>query len=339
MQSSTINEILAGNHRASAQSQMLAEHAASEGLENLGSITWKSKENDLEIDSIPDELSLDIFLEKGKEASCAPPYFCYYLPIIDESNSSHRYIASIGGISSEGKNISVSEVILVTLEIPGGGNEWGEIAALAGSKININGASTLDGRVHANIEINANIEQRNEDLKNEENQGITSGFEISIPTIDFSVFDDIIELEREEGKGNQKGSYYCDFNNSGNLSGRVYYCDGDIEIGSSFENATLLSSGNVTNKGSITIGSFFDDVNTEIIAKGDISFSGASIVYGGWFLSGRDINQNGSSVFYGSMIAHRDINRNGSAEFIFKSGGGGDLMPTPDGEPEILYWH
>lgn len=153
---------------------------------------------------------------------------------------------------------------------------------LAGEDIDINGASVFNGSMHANgqLDISGAYVQKNEDAT------MTSGFEVDIPEVDFSpYFDnyDVVELEVVSGNGNNPD--YCDFDYGGDLSGAVFYCSANINMGSSssFSNAVLLSEGDVEQNGAIHQGE--DGVDTAILAKGDIRFNGASVVYG-WFLSG-----------------------------------------------------
>lgn len=250
-------------------------------------------------------------LKKVDSDSTSRQEQCYFRHIrIKEGH----YIIAMGAIGNSKRNIAISEPIFIKL-----GVEDNNMALLAGESINIDGDSTINGRAHANESINAKLTQQDSELDKRDDDGLTSGYAISLPEINFSKFSEKIELSREEGKGKDKGSYYCDFNLSGNLGGKIYYCNGNVEINSSFENATILSEGKVEdNKGSITLGKYNSDENVKIISKGSISFSGSSIVYGGIFLSGKSINQNGSSVFYGSLTAYENINRNGAAQFVYK---------------------
>ncbi|MGM0694655.1 MAG: pilus assembly PilX family protein [Pseudomonadota bacterium] len=317
MQSSQIDERLAGNYKAASQAQMGAEEAASMGWDNIKGVDdddWISL-SDLTGSGLEGLTWEEI--KNGEDGGCESPVSCYYRYVEDGEK---KYIVGVGAVDDGG--VSESQPVFIVLKEKKGGG-WGDAGMLAGGDINVNGASTVNGRVHANGDINANFLQVNLELGGLDDSGMTEGFEKDLPVIDFSIYDDVVELPRQEGKGKNKGSYYCDFDFSGDLGGEVYYCNGDVKIGSGFSNATILSSGDVDNNGAISIGEFFGDVDTEIIAKGDVSFSGASAVWGGWFLAGGDINQNGASSFYGSMIAHGDINRNGAMVFVNKKGGGG----------------
>ncbi|MFG6139446.1 pilus assembly PilX family protein [Halomonas sp. B23F22_10] len=119
MQSSMIDERLAGNYRALADAQMAAEKAASEGWVNIDEVKddeWVSL-SDL-TDSGFDGLAWNDFYGDAESGGCQTPESCYYYYIKDGGS---RYIAAMGAI---GNADAVSDALVVEVYSlgPGMGN-------------------------------------------------------------------------------------------------------------------------------------------------------------------------------------------------------------------------
>ncbi|WP_081945716.1 pilus assembly PilX family protein [Halomonas salina] len=123
MQSSLIDERLAGNYKAAAQAQMGAEQAASAGLGSIGSADWVSLSS-LSSSDVTD-LRWDDVKEKG-DGECQAPLHCYYRYVVDGED---KYIVAMGRI---GDGVAaLSDLVIVEVEEAGGGIVSGVEAALA----------------------------------------------------------------------------------------------------------------------------------------------------------------------------------------------------------------
>lgn len=334
MQSSLIDERLAGNYKATSEAQMAAEKAAAQG--------WADTEGDEQFESYSisdvEGMSWEEFVDDGSfdkpisENYCEDGVECYFRFIEDGGSN---YVVAIGGVFHGADLLAKSDYLMVEVMLSGGDPVFFGNGMLAGVDIDINGSSIFDGSLHANgaLEIKGSYLQRNDDAT------MTEGFEVEIPEVDFSPYIngdyEVVELEAESGRGNNPD--FCEFSYSGDLNGRVFYCDGDIEMASSgsFSNAILLSEGGVTQDGSIQAGE--EGVDVAVLAKGDIRFNGASTIYG-WFLAGGDVRQNGSSVLNGSIVAHGTIRRNGGMIFKHEPDGNVNLPPGEGEEKSIISW-
>ncbi|WP_299235702.1 PilX N-terminal domain-containing pilus assembly protein [uncultured Halomonas sp.] len=105
MQSSQLDERLAGNYKAQSQAQMAAEEAASMGFDNIESADWdKAPEiSDLEGLTWSD-------LSDGEDGECQLPVACYYKYV---KEGGEEYIIAAGEVVSSGatSNILVVKVI------------------------------------------------------------------------------------------------------------------------------------------------------------------------------------------------------------------------------------
>src|SRR5690554_3032474 len=101
MQSSQIDERLAGNYRAQSEAQMGAEEAASSGFKEIGTASWQEL-SDFSASKLQDLKWED--LKDGESGGCGSPVSCYYLYIED---GSEKYIVAMGAIDNGG--VAVSE--------------------------------------------------------------------------------------------------------------------------------------------------------------------------------------------------------------------------------------
>lgn len=129
MQSSLVDERLAGNYKAQTEAQMAAEQAATEGWLQSSSAVFDDSVSlsDILVMNWEDFVGGDQFSEVSSEDVCAGRLECRYRYIEDGS----RYVASMGRVIVGDIGVAESELILVrlvTLTIP-----------------NINGAHTCYG--------------------------------------------------------------------------------------------------------------------------------------------------------------------------------------------------
>ncbi|MBB3141670.1 hypothetical protein [Halomonas organivorans] len=337
MQSSLMGERLAGNYKAAVQARMGAERAASKGFDPVQSDDYFEEVDDIgavEAMGWGEFLSGgDLFGDSLSESDnvCSGHTKCYYRYVEGEGDD---YVVAYGGVLADAGEVLSSRVVLVRVGF-GNASVFSLYGLLAGEDININGASVFDGSAHANGKFVVNGAY----LQWDEDASVTDGgdgIEVDIPEVDFAPYlggeYDVVTLEVKEGKGGKANS--CSFDYAGGLEGKVFYCDGDMTMSSSgFHDAILLAEGEVSQNGAITTGE--SGVSTAVLAKGDIVFNGASVVYG-WFLAGGDVRQNGSSVLNGSIVAHGTISRNGGMMYHHLDG---DVnVSSESGGKNILSW-
>ncbi|MFG6178642.1 PilX N-terminal domain-containing pilus assembly protein [Halomonas sp. THAF12] len=337
MQSSLMDERLAGNYKASTEAQMGAERAAAIGLDNFDEESHLETVDDVDDISAmewSDFLSGDgVFDDSlgGADNACSGNVECFYRFVSDASGD---YVVAYGGVVDDGGELLSARSAVLRVDF-GGGSVFALYGLLAGDDVRINGASVFDGSAHANgkVVVNGAYVQWDEDASvTDEGDGV----EVGIPEVDFAPYlegeYDVVTLDVKEGRGGKANS--CNFDYAGDLEGKVFYCDGDMTMSSSgFHNAILLAEGEVSQNGAVSTGE--SGVSTAVLAKGDIVFNGASVVYG-WFLSGGDVRQNGSSVLNGSIVAHGTIRRNGGMMYHHLDG---DVnVSSESGGKRILSW-
>ncbi|QTF92461.1 pilus assembly PilX N-terminal domain-containing protein [Halomonas sp. BM-2019] len=115
MQSSQIDERLAGNYRAQSQAQMGAEEAASTAWGNIDEIVdddWvmlsELAYSDLE------SLTWQDLKDDGQPGGCQSPISCYYLYV---DNDGDKYLVAMGAVDDG--DVAVSEPVVVFLEPDG----------------------------------------------------------------------------------------------------------------------------------------------------------------------------------------------------------------------------
>ncbi|WP_158409634.1 PilX N-terminal domain-containing pilus assembly protein [Halomonas sp. KM-1] len=112
MQSSLIEERLAGNYKATADAQMAAERAASSGWEYILSESfdegWVSL-SDLSVSSL-ESLTWE-GMKSGMDGGCVPPLSCYYIYVED---GVENYIVAMGGVGDG--ELAVSELLIVEID-------------------------------------------------------------------------------------------------------------------------------------------------------------------------------------------------------------------------------
>lgn len=125
IQTSQVDERLAGNYKAAAETQLGAEMAASEGVaflfptnSNSAADRWSSLSKGLSEFSVHrvEDLGWSSFESSGEDGGCSSPVVCYYLYIDD---SGEQYVVAMGAIDDGG--VAISELVLVEVDLGGGG--------------------------------------------------------------------------------------------------------------------------------------------------------------------------------------------------------------------------
>lgn len=134
-----------------------------------------------------------------------------------------------------------------------------------------------------------------------------------------------------------------DLSLSGGQDGKVYYCNGDLDISGSFNDVTILATGSLTHGGASTLGND-GEVDTFVVSGGDMIFNGRD---GGGgqdepsyavYFSGGDFTQNGTSVIHGAIVSGGEITRNGGIEFVAMNDMDNDFLPKVTVLSKILSW-
>ncbi|WP_304524903.1 PilX N-terminal domain-containing pilus assembly protein [Halomonas sp. I5-271120] len=121
MQSSMIDERLAGNYKAAAQAQMGAEKAASAGWQELdGDSSFVSKSHsDIEGMSWGDFVDDSNFGDASDSGdNCASQVACHYRYIVD---GGIQYIVAMGSVQAGGKTVAESQPVFVKVDVSGFG--------------------------------------------------------------------------------------------------------------------------------------------------------------------------------------------------------------------------
>lgn len=98
---------------------------------------------------------------------------------------------------------------------------------------------------------------------------------------------------------------------------KIYYCPGDLTVTGDFGGVTVMSEGNFTHNGTLSINeSSVPPIDTFVVTGGDIVLNGASgtETYGS-FLAEGDFVQNGDSKVYGAIVVSGSIIANGGIDY------------------------
>jgi hypothetical protein len=134
-------------------------------------------------------------------------------------------------------------------------------------------------------------------------------------------------------------THHCDLNLSGDQNGQVYYCNGNTKIQGNFSNATIVSTGDITQNGATTLGGAnkaSDAITVAIIAQGDITFNGADVHAVFW--NNGNYRHNGSGRVIGNIISGGNITRNGQYQFEQNQQIDNAFLPQHHSPMRILKW-
>lgn len=345
MQSSQIDERLAGNYKAASQAQMAAEEAASAGWAYLTGLSVNdllglqlfegSSREELE------DVGWDAFMMIDDKVSgdvCSGDKDCRYLLWEDEV-SGQKYIIAKGTVAPGGEPVALSETVFAQIEF--GPKSSFKRGLLSSDKIRVTGNSTIVGDVHSNgtVDISITNSQFEENDEGEEAQvwSLSDGddFKVEVPlpgprpsddnmsscdgsddpSYCYETFEDnaISEYASRDG-----AILSCSVNIDDLDDEDVVYCDGDLVVGGgSVENreVTLVSTGNVTMNGA-TSSSPPDEaeIGLYVISGGNIEFNGSTDNYGVFWAAG-SVRQNGNSSLFGSIVSGNVIRSNGGIDF------------------------
>lgn len=332
MQSSLIDERLAGNYRASAQAQMNAEQAAAQALQKLGEYDAQVGKDNLdelgldETSSFEDVKQLrydDVDDENltGKEncdftSTDKAKDECFHFPL---DISGEKYWAAFGAVIKEGEVIS-QHVVLVKLAgfgaFPGAeiAEKFNNYGILSGDEVDLdveNGKLKFSGRIHGNGNNGGDKEDWEEDdvVLVGEDSSFSTGASKKIDVPDFDFEDFFVRVNDGYLIGNVPGGSGCDIESSRNLNNETQYCSKNVDLdgGVTITDSTVYFNDDVDVDGSLAISNstiYFDKeveidgaltiVNSTIISRDDIDF-------------GDDDNPGGLALTNVVMVSGKDI--------------------------------
>ncbi len=350
IQSTLIEERLAGNYKAATEAQMGAEKAVSVGWGESGSgvsvgdFDATRSRLDVRAYSWPEFSGLsDISIN-----ACNGNLVCHYYLLQEGSDF---FIAGVGAVVSEGRVSAVSQPIFARLEFTPSPNPVFTNGLLSADYIWVTGQSTVHGNVHSNGTVDISLREGSEALvtdgtngmvevplpgqrPEDEDMSVCGG--TSPPAYCYKSYDTTVfaEYQAREGAIND-----CNIDIDTVNDGDTVFCAGDMVVdGGAIESQriTLVATGNITMNGATSSGGTESEVGLFVIAGQDIEFNGSTDNYG-VFWAGGYVRQNGNSSLYGAIVAGTYIRSNGGIDFISL-----DNVTNPDtfvpSKPRIVAW-
>lgn len=350
MQSSQIDERLAGNYKAATEAQMGAEKAISANWGENGNAV---KAADFDASRSLAEVkaySWSQFTALGDISanSCSGSIVCHSYRLRDGDD---YFIAGMGAVVSEGNLAAVSQPVFARVEFAPEPNPAFTNGLLSADYIEVTGQSTVVGNVHSNGYVDIK-------LRGDSEATVTDGadrmVEVPLPGTrpegeDTSNCD--TEPERHcyksydptvfnEYETREDAILSCSVDIDTLNDGDTVFCDGDLEVQGGSVNTdrvTLVATGNVTMNGATSSGGTESEIGLFVIAGQDIVFNGSTDNYG-VFWAGGYVRQNGSSNLYGAIVAGTYIRSNGGIDFTSL-----DNVTNPDtflpADPKIVAWY
>ncbi|WP_104204436.1 pilus assembly PilX family protein [Billgrantia saliphila] len=350
IQSSLIDERLAGNYKAATEAQMGAEKAISTGWGASGSGVSASDFDATRSRSEVETYSWTEFsgLSDISTNACSGNIVCHYYLLQEGSDF---FIAGRGAVVSEGNVAAVSQPVFARVEFTPGPNPLFTNGLLSADYIWVTGQSTVHGNVHSNGTVDISLRDGSEASVTDGSDGMV---EVPLPGTrpegeDMSACDDasppaycyksydssvFAEYQAREGVIND-----CSIDIDMLNDGDTVFCAGDLVVdGGSIESqrVTLVATGNITMNGATSSGGAESEVGLFVIAGQDIEFNGSTDNYG-VFWAGGYVRQNGNSSLYGAIVSGTYIRSNGGIDFISL-----DNVTNPDtfvpANPRIVAW-
>ncbi|MFW3615072.1 pilus assembly PilX family protein [Billgrantia antri] len=350
IQSSLVDERLAGNYKAAAEAQMGAEQAISAGWGANGSAVRAANFDATRTLSEVEAYSWSQFtsLSDVSVNACSGNIVCHYYMLRDGSD---YYIVGMGAVVGEGNLAAVSQPAAARVEFTPGPNPAFTNGLLSADYILVTGQSTVMGNVHSNGTVDISLQSGSEATVTDgsdrmvevplpgsrpEGEDISGCEENPEPhcykSYDPTVFDEYRERESAINT--------CSIDLDTLNDGDTVFCDGDLDVqGGAINNerVTLVATGNVTMNGATSSSGAESEIGLFVIAGQDIEFNGNSDNFG-VFWAGGYVRQNGNSSLYGAIVAGTYIRSNGGIDFISL-----DNVTNPDtfvpADPKIVAWY
>lgn len=346
MQSSQIDERLAGNYQMRAELHMAAENAVSQGWEFLnnenGGLIAYFLENSGDFSAQVALGWAEISNIAHVNYSCGD-FECAYA-FFHDADSEDNYILGSSSLSADGGLVGQSSIVAARVEFGTIPNPLFGRGLLSADAIRVTGQSTVNGDVHGNGEVSISIRNdrysTDEDGNIIENWTLTNGSDFMV---DVPLPGDRPSSESDESSctgslpvlhcykdyqgdvfsqyspGSREGAISsCDVSLSSLSDGDTVFCNGNLVVGGGSvegKSITLVSTGNVTMNGATSTRPPEEvDIGLYVISGGDIELNGNSDNYGVFWASGF-VRQNGNSSLYGSVVAGTYIRSNGGIDF------------------------
>lgn len=351
MQSSQIDERLAGNYKAATEAQMAAEKAISSAWGSSGTALTI---NDFNVGISRDDLATYSWaqftaLEAVSHDVCSGSVECrfYYL-----REGSELFIAAMGAVVSNGQTLATSLPVVAEVEFQAGPNPAFTNGLLSADYISVTGQSTVIGSVHSNGTVDISLRDGSEANVTDGSHGMvevplpgsrpadehmSACEESSPPAYCYKRYDPTIFIQYQQRPGSIAS---CNVSIGELADGTTVYCDGDLTvqggaIGS--RKVTLVAAGSVTMNGATSSGGAESEIGLFVIAGQDILFNGSTDNYG-VFWAGGYVRQNGNSDLYGAIVAGTYIRSNGGIDFTSVSD-----VTNPDTfvpiDPRLVAWN
>lgn len=300
MQSSLIDERLAGNYRASAQAQMNAEQAAALAIPNIEESYSKddAKENRDDLKkkyeiSTPEDVKqlryadVDAKNPKGKtDGNCddEDENRCFYFPL---AIGGEDYWAAFGAVKSDaGKGSVVSQhAVLVRLKPQGGssGDEIKEIfnkyGILSGDEVEVDAEEKnipFYGLIHGNKNDaegesgDLDVKFKSSDNEDVEESGFSTGY-VQVSKFDFSGY--FKGVKNGKFNGYSEKSPNCSI---GSVANAEQFCNEEVVIGvSQIYRSAVYFSKSVTIEGALMVTSSTIFVDGDLTVEGSVNVNSA----------------------------------------------------------------
>ncbi len=189
----------------------------------------------------------------------------------------------------------------------------------AGGNINFTGVGMISGNVRTNADVNiTGVGVLSNGTVMAAGSVKSKGF---FPTLVTSKVDTMaipVVTPAFLAKMSSKASVQsCNLNLSGDQGGKIYYCNGDLTLKGSFSNATIVSSGKVTNSGAGLMGGGSrskESIAVAIVAAGNLTINGLNSDNAVYWTNG-NVVQNGLNAQAGAIVAGGSITWNGGYNF------------------------
>jgi hypothetical protein len=254
-------------------------------------------------------------------------------------NDPFYFFESIG-YGPHGASFSIDVTFTKTEEV----KEEFKIGILSDGDIIINGGPIMEGNLHANGDIEqTGVGTIEGDVSAVGTASVDSvqptGFgtysnaaPVDVPLITSDHFNEWrSKAQSEPGNTYASGNYTV--SDTGNLSGKIIFVDGDVTIpnttagADAIVNATIIATGDVTFRGQSTTESPGGPVGVAVIAGGNIEFNGQGDSHG-IFWSNGSFTRNGSSNVNGGVVASSIVTFNGGFTFTHATNINNDNLPT-----------
>lgn len=351
IQSSLIDERLAGNYKASTEAQMAAERAAAAGWGPGGSDTSAADFHtgltraelsayDWARFSALDGVSEDVC--NSGNVSCR-----YYLLRENEE----RFIVGMGAIVVGDAVMSVSQPVIAEIEYDSAPNPIFTRGMLSADYIRVTGQSRVVGAVHSNGTVNISLSDGSEATVTDGSYGMVevplpgtrpADEDMSLctgsepPAYCYKSYDDSIFADYQTREGT---IHSCSVSVEDLRDGDTVYCNGDLTVAGGAvgeRRVTLVARGNVNMNGATSSVGTASEIGLFVVAGQDIEFNGSTDNYG-VFWAGGYMRQNGDSSLYGAAVSGTYIRSNGGINFISL-----DNVTNPDAyvpvNPRIIAW-